>query len=98
MAFELVADPNALPGVEKRVWAGKVTLSSGTATIDHSADLPGVNQIPGNELANAPVVDATSEADDAVFVDSGNSDNTQTTLDDGSGANSNDVHVVIYEQ
>jgi hypothetical protein len=96
MAFELVADPNALPGVNKRVWAGTVTLSSGTATIDHSADLPGVDRIPGNELDAAPVVVATAEADDAVFVDT--QDNESTTLSDGSGANSNDVQVVVYEQ
>lgn len=81
-------DPNG----SGRVWAGQVTLSSGTATIDYAADLPGVS----GDLPEEPVIVATSKGDDAVFVSSAGT--SQATLSDGSGSTSNAVNVVIHEQ
>ena len=42
MPFDLIKEERSDPTSSARVWAGTVTLSSGTATIDYSADLPGV--------------------------------------------------------
>jgi hypothetical protein len=92
MAFEKVQDGKTDPTGNGRVWAGQVTLSSGTATIDYSADLPGVS----GDLPAEPVIVATSKGDDAVFVSSAGT--SQATLSDGSGSSSNVVNVVIHEQ
>ena len=92
MAFTQVKNGQADPGGEGRVWAGQVTLSSGTYTLDYSADLPGVDA----DLANEPAIVATPKGDDAVFVSSAGT--SQAVLSDGSGANSNDVNVLVVEQ
>jgi len=92
MPFEKVQDGKTDPTGNGRVWAGQVTLSSGTATVDYSADLPGVS----GDLPAEPVIAATSKGDDAVFVSSAGT--SQATLSDGSGASSNTVNVVIHEQ
>jgi len=92
MPFEQIQDGKTDPTGNGRVWAGQVTLSSGTATVDYSADLPGVS----GDLPAEPVIAATSKVDDAVFVSSAGT--SQATLSDGSGASSNTVNVVIHEQ
>jgi len=92
MAFEQVKGGKTDPNGSGRVWAGQVTLSSGTATIDYSADLPGVD----GDLPAEPVIGATSKGDDAVFVSSAGT--SQATLSDGSGASSNTVNVFVHEQ
>lgn len=92
MAFEKVQDGKINPTGDGRVWAGQVTLSSGTATIDYSADLPGVDA----DLPEEPVIVATSKGDDSVFISSAGS--SQATISDGSGSSSNTVNVIIHEQ
>jgi hypothetical protein len=92
MAFEKVQDGKTDPTGNGRVWAGQVTLSSGTATVDYSADLPGVS----GDLPAEPVIVATSKGDDSVFVSSAGT--SQATLSDGSTSSSNTVNVVIHEQ
>lgn len=92
MAFEQVKGGKTDPNGSGRVWAGTVTLSSGTATIDYSADLPGVS----GDLPEEPVIVATPKGDDSVFVSSAGA--SQATLSDGSGSSSNVVNVVIHEQ
>lgn len=94
MAFTKVADAKADPSVpgSGRVWAGQVTLSSGTYTLDYSADLPGVDA----DLDAEPAIIATSKGDDAVFVSSAGT--SQAVLSDGSGASSNTVNVYVAEQ
>jgi hypothetical protein len=92
MAFEKVQDGKTDPTGNGRVWAGQVTLSSGTYTLDYSADLPGVS----GDLPAEPVIVATSKGDDSVFVSSAGT--SQATLSDGSTSSSNTVNVVIHEQ
>ena len=92
MPFEKVKGGKTDPTGNGRLWAGTVTLSSGTATIDYSADLPGV----GGNLPAEPVIVSTPKGDDAVFVSSAGT--SQATLSDGSGSSSNVVNVVIHEQ
>lgn len=90
MPFDLVKDDAADPTANARVWAGTVTLSSGTATVAFS-DLPGV----AADLDSEPRIIATPKGDDAVFVSSAGT--SQATLSDGSGSSSNVVNVAIYE-
>lgn len=92
MPFEQVTSGKTNPTGNGRVWAGSVTLSSGTATIDYSADLPKV----GGDLPEEPMIVATPKGDDAVFVSSAGT--SQATLSDGSGSSSNVVNVLIHEQ
>lgn len=92
MPFEQVKGGKTDPNGNGRVWAGQVTLSSGTATIDYSADLPGV----GGDLPEEPIIVATPKGDDAVFISSAGA--SQATLSDGSGSSSNVVNVLIHEQ
>jgi hypothetical protein len=92
MSFEKVQDGKTDPTGNGRLWAGTVTLSSGTATIDYSADLPGV----GGDLPEEPIIVATPKGDDAVFISSAGA--SQATLSDGSGSSSNVVNVLIHEQ
>jgi hypothetical protein len=91
MPFDKIKDERADPTASARVWAGTVTLSSGTATIDYSADLPGVD----GDLDDEPRIIATSKGDDAVFVSSAGT--SQATLSDGSGSSSNVVNVQVVE-
>jgi hypothetical protein len=92
MPFEKVKGGKADPSGTGRMWAGTVSLSSGTATIDYSADLPGVS----GDLPAEPVIATTNKADDTVFVSAAGA--SQATLSDGSGANSSTVNVVVHEQ
>jgi len=92
MAFEQVKGGKTDPNGTGRVWAGQVTLSSGTYQIDYSSDLPGVD----GDLPAEPVITATSKGDDAVFVSSAGS--STATLSDGSGSSSNVVNVFVHEQ
>lgn len=84
----------AVPGVagSARVWVGRVTLSSGTYTLDYSADLPGV----GGSLANEPVIiPVGKQAPNEVGVSSAGT--SQATLSDGSGSSSDSVNVLVVE-
>lgn len=90
MPFEQVASGKTNPTGDGRLYAGRVTLSSGTATIDFG-DLP-----KAPEFSDEPVIVATAKGDDSVFVSSAGS--SQATLSDGSGASSNTVNVLIHEQ
>lgn len=92
MAFETVQDGKTDPTGTGRVWAGQVTLSSGTYQIDYSSDLPGVD----GDLPAEPVIVATPKGNDAVFLSSAGT--STATLSDGSGSSSNTVNVVIHEQ
>lgn len=92
MAFEQVKSGKTAPGGKGRVWAGQVTLSSGTYTLDYSADLPGVT----GDLPEEPVIAATSKGDDSVFLSAAGA--SQATLSDGSGSSSNVVNVLVHEQ
>lgn len=93
MPFEKIQDGKTDPTGDGRMWAGQVTLSSGTATIDYSADLPGVS----GDLPAEPVIVATAKAapDEAGVSSAGVS---QATISDGSGASTDTVNVVIHEQ
>jgi hypothetical protein len=91
MPFEQVTGGKTNPSGSGRVYAGTVTLSSGTATIDYSDDLPG-----SPEFGDEPVIVATSKGDDSVFVSSAGA--AQATLSDGSGSSTNTVNVMIHEQ
>jgi hypothetical protein len=92
MPFEQVKSGKTSPGGEGRVFAGTVTLSSGSATITY-ADLPGVD----GDLPETPVIVATGQsAGTGVAVTSAGT--TQATIDDGSGSSSDTVNVVIHEQ
>jgi len=95
MAFTQISDARADPSVlgSGRAWGGQVTLSSGTATLDYSAELPGV----AGDLDAEPVIIATAKAapDEAGVAAAGTS---QATISDGSGANSTTVNVLVAEQ
>lgn len=91
MPFEQVKSGRTDPGGTGRMYAGQVALSSGTATINYADDLPG-----SPTFTDEPVIVTTSKGDDPVFVASAGT--AQATLDDGSGASSNTVNVVIHEQ
>lgn len=95
MAFRKISDAKADPSVpgSGRAWAGQVTLSSGTYTLDYSADLPGVDA----DLDAEPYIVATAKAapDEAGVSSAGTS---QATISDGSGANSDTVNVLVVEQ
>ena len=93
MAFEQVKGGKTDPNGKGRVWAGQVTLSSGTATIDYSADLPGVS----GDLPAEPVIVATAKSA-GVGVGVSSAGASTATVDDGSGSSSNTVNVVVHEQ
>jgi hypothetical protein len=92
MPFEKIQDGKTDPTGDGRMWAGRVTLSSGTATIDYSDDLPGV----GDDLPEEPVIVGTPKSDDSVFVSSAGT--SQATISGAGGTGSYDVNVVIHEQ
>lgn len=92
MAFEQVKAGKTDPNGNGRVWAGQITLSSGTATIDYADDLPGVS---GN-LPAEPIIVTTAKSADAVGVTSAGT--TQATVSDGSGSTSTTVNVIVHEQ
>jgi len=91
MPFEQVTSGRTDPSGTGRVYAGQVTLSSGTATINYADDLPGTPT-----FTEEPVIVTTPKGGDAVFVSSAGA--AQATLDDGSGSSSTTVNVVIHEQ
>jgi hypothetical protein len=95
MAFKKISDARADPSVpgSGRVWAGQVTLSSGTYTLDYSADLPGVD----GDLDAEPYITATAKAapDDAGVASAGTS---QASISDGSESSTDTVNVLVVEQ
>lgn len=93
MAFEQVKGGKTDPNGNGRVWAGQVTLSSGSATIDYSADLPGVS----GGLPAEPVITATAKSA-GVGVGVSSAGTSQAVVDDGSGSSSYTVNVWIHEQ
>jgi len=93
MAFEQVKSGKTDPGGNGRVWAGTVTLSSGSAQIDYSADLPGVS----GDLPAEPIIVATAKSA-GVGVGVSSAGASTATVDDGSGSSSHTVNVWIHEQ
>lgn len=95
MAFRKISDDAADPSVpgSGRAWAGQVTLSSGTYTLDYSADLPGVD----GDLDAEPYIVATAKAapDEAGVASAGTS---QASISDGSGSSTDSVNVLVVEQ
>lgn len=93
MPFDITKQERADPTTAARTWTGTVTLSSGTATIDYAADLPGV--VGG--LDSEPRIFATAKSA-GVAVGVSSAGTSQATLDDGSGSSSHVVNVTITEQ
>lgn len=92
MPFDLVKDDTADPTANARQWAGTVTLSSGSATINFASDLPDVE----GGLSDEPRITATAKsAGTAVGISSAGT--SQATLDDSSGSSSHTVNVTITE-
>jgi len=93
MPFEQIQDGKTDPTGNGRVWAGQVTLSSGSATITYADDLPGVTE----DLPAEPVIAATAKSA-GVGVGVSSAGTSQAVVDDGSGSSSHTVNVVIHEQ
>lgn len=74
------------------VFAGTVTLSAGSVTIDVSADVT-----DGREFENAPFVVAIPDAAGEDALSTSTRSTTTITLDDGTGAGTHDVVVIIIE-
>jgi len=93
MAFEQAKSGKTSPGGKGRVWAGVVTLTTGTATVNYADDLPGVS----GDLPDDPVVTATAKGTDAyVYVSA--TGKTQATINGSGDTGSYDVNVFIHEQ
>jgi hypothetical protein len=93
MPFEKVKGGKADPSGDGRVWAGTKTLSSGTATVDFDADLPGNS----GDLPEEPVITATAKGtDDYAYVSSAGA--SQATISGSGGTGSYTVNVWIHEQ
>ena len=89
MAFEKVKGGKADPNGSGRVWAGQVTLSSGTATVAYADELPGV----GGDLPEEPVIVCSSKTADRAYPSSVGA--TQATI---SGTGDATVNVWVHEQ
>lgn len=89
MPFEQVKGGKADPNGSGRVWAGQVTLSSGSATLTYADELPGV----GGDLPAEPVIVTQSKTADAAHPSSVGS--TQATI---TGTGDATVNVLIHEQ
>lgn len=93
MPFEKVKGGKTDPNGDGRLWAGVVTLSTGTANINYAEDLPGVS----NELPGEPVILATVKGeDDYVYVSA--TGRSQATVNGSGDTGSYDVNVRIHEQ
>jgi multidrug efflux pump subunit AcrA (membrane-fusion protein) len=93
MAFEQVKGGKADPTGDGRVWAGVVTLSTGTAKINYSDDLPGV----ANDLPAEPVITVSAKgSDDYVYVSA--TGTAEATVNGSGDTGSYDVNVRIHEQ
>lgn len=93
MPFEQIQDGKIDPTGTGRVFAGTVTLTTGTATIDYTADLPGVDEAFDQE----PVVDLTAKgSDDYAYLSA--SGTSQATVSGSGGTGTYTVNVTIAEQ
>jgi len=92
MAYTRILGGLASHLIGANVFIGTETLASGSVTIDISADVT-----DGRELEAAPTVLAFPQAAGAPNAGATTASTSTVTLDDGSGANSHDVFVVIIE-
>lgn len=88
MPFEQVKSGKADPSGNGRVYAGTVTLASGTATIDYVNDLPG-----SPTFSEEPVIVVSSKTSNRAYPSSSGS--SQATI---TGTASDSVNVFIHEQ